>query len=421
MSLGMPAWLGGWGDESDTLEDLGFFDTHYVANSGKKLKIDPSVLDFDENLEARLSSEGVTISGSRTPTLDEISGSIAGGGTISNLTGTNLYIDDTGTLNATASSDSTDTTLNTIHLSDSDDIHNVIDSAAPYTRIIGDRDNQHTLSKRIDITTDGLILQDCNLKLGASVNDDVIYVHDCKDAKVLNCFIDGNYQNQDYTNNGVSNGVEVSNAHNIEVGDNEVVRAAGQGITATSYPLAQNNDYGGDKPGGPISNIYIEDNELSEIQNGDILLSGGNGVAAEYGYITGNVCTSTQQDILNVIDGFQHAKVEDNYCIGGGVGLAIEQHGSRGVDRKVHDVTVRNNTFEVSGANGIEFDHDTYPFRNIKLNDNTFIGNNTGVYVPSSFDLDGFMVRNNTFESCSTDISINSTISNQSVGDNLTW
>lgn len=63
-ALGLPMFLG-FGDDND----LGYFDTHYVANSGQKLAKDPPLLDFGSGLIAKETDEGVEVS---SPTADSV-------------------------------------------------------------------------------------------------------------------------------------------------------------------------------------------------------------------------------------------------------------------------------------------------------------------------------------------------------------
>lgn len=64
MALGIPLSLFG-------NSDLGFFDTHWIANDGEKIVIDPEVIDFTQGLEASLTDAGVEVSISEGSTLSE--------------------------------------------------------------------------------------------------------------------------------------------------------------------------------------------------------------------------------------------------------------------------------------------------------------------------------------------------------------
>lgn len=60
-TIAIPLWF--WGGDSDpSLDDLGFFDTHWISDDGEKLVIDPQVLDFADNIDVEETSTGVEIS-----------------------------------------------------------------------------------------------------------------------------------------------------------------------------------------------------------------------------------------------------------------------------------------------------------------------------------------------------------------------
>lgn len=60
-NLATLAFLGLFDGNSDENLELGYFDTHIVANDGNELAVDPAVLDFVGAINARETQEGVEI------------------------------------------------------------------------------------------------------------------------------------------------------------------------------------------------------------------------------------------------------------------------------------------------------------------------------------------------------------------------
>lgn len=298
---------------------------------------------------------------------------------------------------ATGSVDALPHARSTIVASADDDLQSLIDNADPYTRIVAGGREQR-LSQTIFIAKDGIVLEGFNLMLESRKAPAMLTIHNCKDVVVRDCTLA--YPRDGEGPASRTNGITITAAQRVRIEHCRVTGFNLQGITATTNPL--HGPLRG--KGGPIADILIAHNHLSDIGNGDILLSGGRGHEAVRGWIIGNVCTSTRQDVLNVIDGFQHARVRDNYVEGAGVGLAIEQH-DRGVDRPVKDVLVEGNVFRQTPGNApaISFDHAAGKFEDIRIVRNTLIGNprgkrQLGIRV-GEYDVSGLTIADNTFES----------------------
>ncbi len=285
-----------------------------------------------------------------------------------------------------------------IHADPEESLQTIIDDASPNTHIVGNPNNRRSVGQ-IEISKDGIRLEKFNLKLANPSDHALLTIHGCRDVTVDNCVLEG--RRGESENDGWTNGVTITDAHHIRVVNCRVSNFVLQGITATTNPL-----HGPMKSkGGGISHIQFVGNRLSQIGNGDLLFAGGKGRTAEHGRMTGNVCTSTTQDVLNVIDGFQHARIRDNVVKGNGVGLAIEQH-DRGVDRPVQDLIVNGNVFEHTGgaSNAIEFDHPGR-FEDITIQNNIFMGGGGtknpkryGLHIGEGYRIHGLTVTNNTFE-----------------------
>lgn len=286
------------------------------------------------------------------------------------------------------------------------DLQAIIDSVSAYTRIIGNPNNRRK-TNRIDISKNGISLEQFNLKLADPDNPALVTIHGARDVTLKNCVLEGR-RGEEGSQSGWSdatNGITITDAHRVRIVNCRVSNFMLQGITATANPLFGPME----SKGGPISHILLAENRLSKIGNGDMLLAGGKGRKAVHGRMIGNVCTSTTQDVLNVIDGFQHARVRNNVVKGSGVGMVVEQH-DRGVDRPVKDVIVEENVFKhPSGeTDAISFDHQAERYEDITIQNNLVIGGGgkEGLSAGHSKEVYGLTVKNNTFENWGEAISL---------------
>ncbi|WP_337653289.1 right-handed parallel beta-helix repeat-containing protein [Halomontanus rarus] len=220
--------LFGWGDDDDGpqgLDDLGFFDTHLVANDGEGITIDPELLDFVGAITAEQTDDGVQISidpdqleldGLTNPLTDSLD---AAGRNITNVKSldteytvseskpqVDVFIDDTGTYKATGPFDFLPLTNDSDVLELLDAIDNNLTTAAVLHVHGGSYECDNTFSDggELEITTPGTTLMGDGAATEIFLRDQATATGEgsklievrADDVTLADFKIDGNWQNQ---------------------------------------------------------------------------------------------------------------------------------------------------------------------------------------------------------------------------------
>lgn len=261
----------------------------------------------------------------------------------------------------------------TYYVRDSDSLQSVVNAAPPEADIKPLNPDTTFDVATLEITTDGVTLSDFNLRTADGTDDVLLYIHACTDVTVESCDLDGNDANNsdpDGFGGGTTNGIEVIDASDITIRDNYVHDVVSHGILATSRSRDSS------KSTGPINSIRLIDNKVENTGNGGVMLRGGGGLAAEWGWIQDNEVRNCVGEYLQAIDGWQHARITNNQVEdGGGAGdaVALEQHTGRGVDRALKDILVAENS-GTTPSSGVASQYNAAPYENITITDNDFTG-----------------------------------------------
>jgi len=95
-----------------------------------------------------------------------------------------------------------------------------VDDASPHETIVADRDVRHTITEPLTITTPGLTLLGCNLRLAEEANENLVEVR-ADGVRFSEFTLDGNRARQ--SGERQSSGVVVTGATNVSI-TNGVVR-----------------------------------------------------------------------------------------------------------------------------------------------------------------------------------------------------
>jgi|GEM_PF-3652127 len=205
------------------------------------------------------------------------------------------------------------------------DPQTVIDNAPVGATIEFDKSVTHTLSSALTVTTDGLTIRGPALKLADGANDAVLYIHSCSGVRVGGCDINGNRANQTGPDRETANGVIVSNASNIMVGNSRIYDTYGQNILFTSYTTGN----GSLTTQGDISDVEAIGNRLENAGNGSLLFEGGGSNVSKNGRAINNTCLNADNEHIQAIDGFDGVSAVGNYVEGTTPGFIVESHTGR--------------------------------------------------------------------------------------------
>jgi hypothetical protein len=250
----------------------------------------------------------------------------------------------------------------------------VVDAVDPYTRIVADPTNQHTISSPLTVTTEGLRLEGFNLFVEAGAECDCIEFRS-DHGRVRNCRLNGNRENQSSGVAGLedANGVTVTNCTDVIVEGCHVVQTRAQGILVSSY-------HSGRDGGGPVSHVRVRDNTIEGVWNGGILVQGGGEDPCEFVWIENNEVRNFQNEGIQAIDGCQNVWLTDNEVMGDTPGMVVENHFNRGVDRPIRNVTFSGNTIDVD-SDGFIVEHPAESLENVTITGNTINASGDGISV----------------------------------------
>lgn len=266
--------------------------------------------------------------------------------------------------------------ISTVHLNGRDP-QLVVDAVDPYTRIVADPTNQHTISSPLTVTTEGVRLEGLHLFVEAGAECDCIEFR-ADHGRVRNCRLDGNRENQSSGVAGLedANGVTVTNCTDVIVEGCHVVQTRAQGILVSSY-------HSGRDGSGPVSHVRVRDNTIDSVWNGGILVQGGGNDPCEFVWVENNEVRNFKNEGIQAIDGCQNVWLTNNAVFGGTPGMVVEQHANRGVNRPVENIHFVDNHIDVS-SDGFIVEHTADAIGRVTFRGNTIHATGSGISVATA-------------------------------------
>jgi len=205
---------------------------------------------------------------------------------------------------------------------------NAIDAASPHEILVADRTVQHTISDPLTVTTPGLQLFGCNLRLANEANENLVEIA-ADGVELMRFSLDGNRSNQ--SEDRQSNGVVVTGASNVTITNGVIEDVSRHGIRVVdlSTPTAHimGNDTAVGREGG-VSDVTVRDIRIEAPYRDGCSIEGPDvsRVTVE------NVRTfdSTSRGSVEVKDGASDASVRGCHAANCRYCVALQDHGTYG-------------------------------------------------------------------------------------------